>query len=160
MPTRHPPHTLPRRRRPREAAGFMLIEVLIAVLVFALGVLTIVGLQAASVQQSTKAKYRADATLLANDLIGRMWVTDRSFATLSGDFATGGPAYLDWLANVEATLPGVADNPPEVTVDDVAGGGGAGADPSSLVTVVIRWKPPQEPDGEPAHNMTVVTRIK
>jgi type IV pilus assembly protein PilV len=138
--------------------GFMLIEVLIAVLVFSLGVLTIVGLQAASVQQSSKAKYRADATLLANELIGQMWATDRTPDTLKNSFATGGDAYENWLGNVTAALPGAEDNPPEVTVAEVAGA--AGATPSSQVTVVLRWKPPQEPANDPAHNLTVVTRIK
>ncbi|WP_119289815.1 type IV pilus modification protein PilV [Azohydromonas sediminis] len=146
--------------RLRPQAGFMLIEVLIAVLVFSLGVLTIVGLQAASVQQSTKAKYRADATLLANDLVGRMWVTDRKFETLSENFATGGDGYGQWLANVAATLPGAADNPPEVTVESIEGGGTPPSEPSSLVTITLRWKPPQEPAGDPPHSLTVVTRIK
>ncbi len=138
----------------------MLIEVLISVLVFSLGVLTIVGLQAASVQQSTKAKYRADATLLANDLVGRMWVTDRKFETLSEGFATGGGGYAQWLENVAAALPGAADNPPEVTVESVDGGGAPPSDPSSLVTITMRWKPPQDAAGDPPHSLTVVTRIK
>lgn len=148
------------RPRPRLQAGFMLIEVLISVLVFSLGVLTIVGLQAASVQQSTKAKYRADATLLANDLVGRMWVTDRKFETLSETFATGGTGYEEWLPSVAAALPGVADNPPEVSIESVDGGGNPPSDPSSLVTITMRWKAPQDAEGDPASSLTVVTRIK
>jgi type IV pilus assembly protein PilV len=152
-------NTPPRNARPGQG-GFMLIEVLIAVLVFSLGVLTLVGLQAASIQQSSKAKYRADATLLANELIGQMWATDRTFTTLSNNFATGGGAYQTWAGNVAAALPGADQNPPQVTVASVAGGGGAGATPSSQVTVVLSWKAPQDADDDPVHNLTVVTRIK
>ena len=96
----------------------MLLEVLVAILIFAIGVLSLVGLQVASIKESGKAKYRTDATLLANELIGRMWVTDRSFANLSAQFESAGPgaAYTAWLPAVQAALPGVAANPPVVTV--------------------------------------------
>ena len=145
-----------RRHRPR---GFMLIEVLVAVLVFSLGVLTIVGLQAAAVQHSTHAQQRADAMLLVDDLIGRMWLTDRNFATLNAGFSTGGPGYTAWLANVGAKLPGSAAHQPTVTVVEVPSPGGAALS-SSLVTVVVNWLPPQAAAGAAPHRLTVVTRIR
>jgi type IV pilus assembly protein PilV len=149
-----------RRARPKEA-GFMLFEVLVAILIFAIGVLSLVGLQVASIKESGKAKYRTDATLLANELIGRMWVTDRSFANLSAQFESAGPgaAYTAWLPAVQAALPGVAANPPVVTVESVPAGG-AGGTPSSLVTVTLSWKAPTEPAADPPSSLTVVTRIK
>ena len=52
----------------------MLLEVLIALLVFSVGVLGLVGLQANSMQQSTQSRYHTEAMLLANDLTGQMWV--------------------------------------------------------------------------------------
>lgn len=146
----------------------MLVEVLVAMLVFALGVLTIVGLQAAAVQQSAHAQHRASATLLANDLIGRMWITDRSHATLSARFATGGTDYRAWEPLVAQALPGAAVHPPLVTVVQVPGGAlpapplgpGGVAPPSSEVSVVVRWQPPQAVAGDPPHSVTVVTRIR
>jgi len=144
------------RRKPR---GFMLIEVLVAVLVFSLGVLTIVGLQAAAVQHSTQAQQRADAMLLVDDLIGRMWLTDRNFATLDAGFSTGGAAYTAWLADIGPRLPGVAAHPPTVTVVEVPGAGAAALS-SSLVTVVVNWLPPQAAAGAAPHRLTVVTRIR
>ncbi|RZU00522.1 type IV pilus modification protein PilV [Rivibacter subsaxonicus] len=147
------------RRRPQ--SGFMLLEVLVAILIFAIGVLSLVGLQVASIKESTQAKYRADATLLANDLISRMWVTDRSFATIDAQFDSAGPgaAYTAWLPAVQAALPGSAATPPVVTVESVAGGGAAGT-PSSRVTLTLSWKAPTEPVADPPHNLTVVTQIK
>ncbi len=144
------------RRRRAGQSGFMLIEVLISILVFSLGVLALVGLQTISIKQSTDAKYRADAVMLANEIIGQMWVTDRQPATIN-QFATGGPQFLAWLPRVQAALPGVAGaNLPTITPAPL----GAAADPSMQVQVVVRWKAPNEPAADPAHLVTVVARIK
>lgn len=148
----------PVRRRRSGQTGVMLLEALIAILVFALGVLALVGLQTLSLKQSGDAKYRADAVLLANELIGQMWVTDRSFATLNGQFTAGGAAYQAWLGRITAnnTLPGVAANPPVVQVVPV----GASVPPSNRVTVTLSWKAPNEPAGDPVRSVTVVAEMK
>ena len=46
-------------------SGVMLLEAMIAILIFSLGVLGVVGMQAMAVAASRDAKYRADAALLA-----------------------------------------------------------------------------------------------
>lgn len=148
---------VPRRRHAE--GGFLLLEVLVALLIFAIGVLSLVGLQVASVRQSGDAKFRADATLLADDLIGRMWVGDRSFANLSANYVEGGTEYENWMPAVRAALPDVDTEPPEVTIESVPGGP-LGTEPSSRVTVVISWKLPTEPEDDPRHTVTVVTQIK
>ena len=51
----------------------MLLEGLIAIVIFSLGVLAIVGMQASMVRASSDAKYRVDASFLANQKIGQMW---------------------------------------------------------------------------------------
>ena len=76
----------------RRQSGVMLIEALIALLIFSVGILGIVGMQSAAVQASGDAKYRSDAALLANQLIGRMWVSDRTQATLQTAYQTNGTA--------------------------------------------------------------------
>jgi type IV pilus assembly protein PilV len=143
---------------PRQS-GFMLIEVLVAILIFAFGVLSVVGLQVNAIKQSSGAKYRTDASLLANDLIGKMWVTDRSFTTLSTQFSTAGTAYANWLPSVEAALPGAAAHAPTVDIVSVPAGI-AGELPSSRVTITVFWKAPNEPASDPVHNLVVVTQIK
>ena len=147
--------------------GFMLIEVLVALLIFAIGVLGLVGLQVIAIQQSGLARSRSDAALLADDLIGRMWVSDH--AALSQDFssAAGGTPYLEWQSQVNAALPGAAEHPPLVSIDEVAPlpAGSlplAAADltPSKLVTITLRWKATSDPPADPPHQLVVVTGFK
>lgn len=149
----------------------MLLEVLIALLIFSLGVLGLVGLQANAVKQSGQAKYRADATLLANDLIGQMWISGRTFATLSPGFSSGGAGgaqYNAWKARVIAALPGAAEAPPTVVLASIAPQPSlvagvqvpSGGDPSTRVTITMFWKAPGEPAGDPPHSFVLVNEIK
>lgn len=48
----------------------LLIEALIGILIFSLGVLAIVGLQAKSIEAQSDAQYRTEAATLANQLLG------------------------------------------------------------------------------------------
>lgn len=157
-PLQTPRHRARAQASRRTGRGLVLIDVLISVLVFSVGVLAIVAMQSVAAQQSSQAKYRADATMLANALISRMWLTDRTVATLTDNFATGEAGYDEWLATVQDTLPGAADNPPEVTVESVAGG--AGAQPTARVTVLVQWKLPSAPDADPPNQLTMVTQIR
>ena len=146
-------------------SGVMLLEALIAILIFSLGVLGIVGMQSSAVKASRDAKYRADAGLLANELIGQMMSSDRTGTVLQTNFQgddddskgssvlTDGAAFLAWRQRVIETLPGVDTNAPRVTVDP-----GMVGPPrtSSVVTIVVRWLPPNEPV---PHSYTVVVNI-
>ena len=67
------------KRRAQSAAfaaqrGVMLIEALVAILIFTLGVVALMGLQANSIAQMSAAKYRTDASYLVSQIMGRMWV--------------------------------------------------------------------------------------
>lgn len=53
--------------------GMMLVEGMIAILIFSLGILAIIGTQAIAIKQTSDAKYRVDASFLANQAIGVMW---------------------------------------------------------------------------------------
>lgn len=53
--------------------GVVLVEAMIAILIFSMGVLAIVGLQAAMIRNTTDSKYRADASYIAQQRIGTMW---------------------------------------------------------------------------------------
>lgn len=136
-----------RRTAAGAQAGFTLIEGLVSILIFSIGVLALVGLQTTSIRQSTQAQYRTDASQLANELIGQMWVSD--VAGMSAAFVTGGAAYNAWLPRVTAALPGSAASAPTVTVDA-----------NGVVTVNIFWKAPNEPAAEPTHRFTTVTQIR
>lgn len=129
--------------------GFSLIEGLVAILIFSFGILALVSMQATSIQQSSGAKYRSEASLLANDLIGQMWVSDRTAATLQTNFNTGGAGYNAWLANVQATLPTAAASAPTVAVSA-----------TGVATIDLFWKAPNEEPAAPAHRYTTVAQIR
>ncbi len=147
----------------KNQSGVMLLESLIAILIFSVGILGIVGMQASTIKASRDAKFRADAGLLANELIGQMWVGNRDGATLQGNFQTGGAIYAPWAARVAAALPGAGATafPPLVTVTPGVVGP---PQTSSTVTVAVRWQAPNEqptplnPAGT-VHSYQVVVQI-
>ncbi|HEY0841247.1 prepilin-type cleavage/methylation domain-containing protein [Methylotenera sp.] len=53
--------------------GAMLLEALIAIVIFSMGILALVGLQGAMLSNTSNAKYRADASYIAQQRIGQMW---------------------------------------------------------------------------------------
>ncbi len=139
-----------RTHTPKYQKGSMMIEALVAILIFSLGILAMMGLQAASIKLSGDAKYRSDASLLANELTGQMWVSDRTPATLITNFqggaGTNGTAYTAWVNDVASALPGVtgvAANQPVVTITQVPPTAPA-TSISDQVTIKIFWKSPTE----------------
>lgn len=138
--------------------GSILLEGLISILLFSIGILAIVGLQATSIKMVSDAKYRSDASLLADQLIGQMWGSDHTVATLQGNFSSNpaGSLYLNWTNSVNASLPGVsgvAANQPVVTFTTNT----LTATPSSIATITIYWNSPNEP--VQAHKHVVVAEI-
>ncbi len=148
-------------RFPNLQRGVMLLEALIAILIFSMGILAIIGLQASSVSMAGDAKYRADANLLANRLIGAMWLANSS-PTFVADFSSpGGAQYVAWNSGVLSTLAGVtgASTPapaPEVFIAQ-SGAGPASDVLSSSVTINIYWAIPSQ--GGAIHKYTTSTQI-
>jgi len=112
----------------RSQQGSMLLEALISILIFSMGILAIVGLQATSIKLSSDAKYRSDASMLANQHLAMMWADIASAVTASaanvatpfdaaefdsyngnssGGFS-GGANFDNWYNNLTATLPGAS----------------------------------------------------
>jgi type IV pilus assembly protein PilV len=133
------------RARPQQR-GFMLIEALIAILIFSVGILGMVGLQAAAVNQSTDARYRSEAAYLADQLLSQMWVGDRTVAALQAKYASCGSSCTGWYAwyqRVQGVLPGVSDSGdtrPIVTVDT-----------DGRVKIKVFWRMPSEDPATPPH---------
>jgi len=63
--------------------GSALLEGLIAVLIFSLGILALVGLQANSTRIVTDSKMRIDASNIASQRIGEMWAKLGSISTFA-----------------------------------------------------------------------------
>ncbi len=88
------------RKLRRRHLGFSLIEVLITLVVFALGVLTVAGLQTISKKSNFQAVQRTTATMLAYDILERMRANTgqlqyyASNSTASGNGLGGGTLSL------------------------------------------------------------------
>lgn len=126
--------------------GIALVEALIAVLLFSLGILALVGLQATMSRNVTQAKLRAEASFLANQLIGQMWVDQ---ANLSSYAATGGTCNVatftnctSWQTQVSQVLPG---GNADVTIN------------GTIVNVVLRWTLPGEAPSQLRIDANIVT---
>lgn len=145
--------SVPASRLAGKQTGSVLLEALIGILIFSLGILAVVGMQASAVRASTDAKYRSDASMLANQLIGQMWSSNRSAAVLqtyAGGGGSDGAAYLTWLADVNTLLPGsTGAQQPVVTVNPL----------NNQVTVQLFWLAPGEPTGTAPHQYVVVAQV-
>ena len=117
------------RRALQKQGGMVLVEGLVAIVIFALGVLAIVGMQAATVRQATDAKYRVDASFLANQAIGMMW-SDR--------------ANLSAYAVEEEEVSALPNGKRTIAVD------------GTQVTVTVTWQMPGE---STVHSHSSMTRI-
>jgi type IV pilus assembly protein PilV len=53
--------------------GAILLEAMIAILIFSFGILAISGLQGAMVKNTTDSNYRAEASYIVQQQVGRMW---------------------------------------------------------------------------------------
>ncbi len=128
--------------------GSALIEGLLAIVVFSVGLIGLLMLLSAALVESGNARYRSEASLLASDLVGRMWSGDRSASSLKARFGdTGTDEYQQWLKRVQANLPGVTTtaNLPQVEIDD-----------DRNVTITLGWRSPGE---TAAHQLVVATRL-
>src|SRR6185369_14811991 len=89
-------------------------EALIAILIFAFGVLGLIGLLGSSVRVTNDARYRAEAANLANGMIAEMWTTTP--ANIVTEFGSGGTKLSAWTTKIAALLPGGIT--PDVSVAD------------------------------------------
>jgi type IV pilus assembly protein PilV len=127
--------------------GSVILESLIAMLIFSMGILAIVGLQGASIRNVTGAKYRTDASLLANQVIGQMWTSDKATAALQNNYSSpNGVMYLAWASSVQQALPGViAGTLPSIVIDG-----------NNQVLITIQWQSPGE---NAPHQHVAIARI-
>jgi type IV pilus assembly protein PilV len=139
-----------------------LLEGLLAILIFSVGILALVALQSTSVRATTDAKFRADAGFLAGQLIASMWTSadPATFATYA--YNTGGAtcafgggggnaAVTQWAGSVQRALPGSAAGMQQVIVTP---GPDAPAQVDYRVTINICWQ-----SGNDVRSVSTVTHI-
>lgn len=137
-------------------SGVMLIEAMVGALIFLVGIIALMGMQAAAMSTTSEAKYRSDAAYYASQIISRIW-TDRTnvagYHTCSGGVVNQEVTY--WRAEVAASLPGASavSNLPSVCVVSSAGG--------FDITVTVFWSKPGDVNaGAPVqHKFTAVSRV-
>jgi Tfp pilus assembly protein PilV len=118
--------------------GAYLLEALIGILIFALGVLGIVGLQAASLRTTADTQLRAEAVFAANQLIGQMWTDDENNLVNYTSTFNAQP-YKDFAALVKSAQGGAYACDPTVLLDNFTAGGAAPSATSHAVTIAIYW---------------------
>jgi type IV pilus assembly protein PilV len=136
----------------------MLLESLIAILLFSLGILALIGLQARSINFAGQAKYRASAALLADELVGMMW-SDRANVP-NYQWPSGAPttpaALSGWYTKVSNTLPGVTSQRPVIDVVSTTY-----TAPSVYtvyeVTIEVFWRTPEEETANAAYHRIFTT---
>jgi len=128
---RHPAAS-PRAARPgaalrscRPLRGVTMVEVLVALLVFSLGILGAVGMQARAIQLSVDSEDRSRAALLANEIVAEMWTQQTTTLPPA--------AVAAWTARLRnPQVSGLPQANAVIGAPDAAG----------IVTVTITWQPP------------------
>ena len=128
-------------------AGVVLIEALLGILIFSIGILALIGMQSVAVKNTTDARYRTEAAYLANNILSQIRL-DMVNVNQYTDGNVGNYApRTAWRNQVEALLPGIsvasAQRVPSILVAPGPTYGGD-TDPSSQVTVTLTWMQPGE----------------
>ena len=134
---------------PRSQQGVMLIEALIGILIFSIGILALIGMQGVAIKNTADSRYRSEAAFLANQVVGQMWADIPNLTkydtTVMASCAVTPPNACtrrdDWRTQVERSLPGIdvaaGTLAPAITVDS--------SNPGNIgVKVLIQWKQPGE----------------
>ena len=141
-------------------AGSMLIEAIIGLLVFAIGMLGLIGLQAVTIAATADAQYRTEAARRAEQILSEIWLTvDRSSATTmqaslnaftynvngttcsfsGGAVQVGNSTLTAWVASMTSgtatQLPGATAAMLQIMIDTAA---------DNQVTVTVCWRAPQD----------------
>jgi len=130
--------------------GSSLLEVLISVVILAIGLLGLAGLQMASQKNNHSAQFRTHAVIQAYSLIDRMRLNkSENYALAMTSTAPAGTLRRDtdlsaWITELKTILPLGAG---EVTVN------------GSIVSVVVRWNDSRGTSGSSTRSFSVSTEL-
>ena len=127
----------------KKQSGSLLVEAMIAILIFSFGLLGLVGLQATATQTSIHAEERIRASLLANDMVSMLWVRQSlTHASVASD-VTSWETMVQTMAN--SGLPNATGN---VTIN------------GNIATITITWKAPSKKAGDNASQYVTSIAMK
>lgn len=146
-------------KMPTKQSGFTLLEILVAMLVLAIGLLGLAGLMTSSMRNNLSASHRTQATWMAYDIIDRMRAN--RISALAGSYATAmGAAATCSTAVPAGTVP----------VQDIAAwknqlacalpaGTGSIAIAGNKAVIVIRWNDSRGTEGDAGQTFQVETQL-
>lgn len=159
--------------RAKSQAGFTMLEVLVSIVVLALGLLGLASLLGASISGSHSASLRTQATVLAYGIVDAMRANrcnakDGAYDISMSGNASGSPMTVaqrdmgDWLTELSRRLPsgdgqirrsaGCGDGDPLVTP--------TGCDGSPTpIAVVVQWNDARVVGGSSSQRFCVVTQL-
>jgi len=116
-------------RRRRDGAGFTLIEVLISIVIFSLGILGTIALQARVAQFASQNVDRSRAAVLANQMVSTMWAAQSIYPSQT--------AVNSWQSMVATpTVSGLPNG-----LGSISTSASTATSPASA-TITITWKGP------------------
>lgn len=146
----------------KHQSGFGLLEQLVTLLVFSVGVVGAIKLQATAINQASDAQYRSETSLLANQIIEIMRTDSAALRTYQHNpgggltcvptvTASSNANVVAWLNSFTTTnsptyLPSATSTSQQISVDF-----------TNIVQVTVCWKPPHD-DG--CHNLTLSSQIQ
>lgn len=116
--------------------GVVLLEILIAILIFSIGILALVGVQAVMISNTSDAKYRSEANFIAQRRIAEIWADPTNLAA----FDEPAPG-LD----ISAVLPKGRRTTVQIS-------------PGEFM-VRVSWQPPGDPSDPVVHQHVSVARV-
>lgn len=126
---------------PASQRGIALIEGLIAILIFSIGILGVVGLQTSMIKATADAKYRSQAGFVVQQRLGAIWVDQANMA-----------AYVEAEPGTDIAASSGLPRGRRVTL---RGDASCGGDLSCFI-VKVTW---QQPGSNEIHNVINVARI-
>ena len=127
----------------------MLLEALIGLLIFSLGVLALVAMQSVAISNVSNAKYRVEAAWYAEEIMNYIWL-DPINADAKYAYPGGNSVYLQgWVQRVQGLgasgspgLPSSVTYPPTIVVAKSTIGTAPTAQTIYTINVTLRWKAP------------------
>ena len=179
-----PSHGIARAELLKAQSGFMIIEALIAILIFSLGILGMIAMGGTAIGAQSDARYRTDATRLAENMANRIEVnavrsSDPSLAVRETALSDSLAVFSHQPGGKDCNFSGTASGSPLVTdwVDEVmtVGArvpglpGAVEAGQQILITntaagfnrvqITVCWKDPGTAAGTPMRRHTLVTFV-
>ena len=159
-------------KQPRHQQGVFLIEALIAILIFALGILGMISMGTTAISSQSDAQMRTEAVNFAGEIASKIALNvDRTpgqfdaslaafqhlptaaYCTFTGS-ASSHPMVLDWIGRMTGAggLPGATATSESIQVTPSPSG-------NNMVTVTVCWKPPSSAAGAPWHRQSFVSYV-